>query len=91
MYVDKDAAAVSCRVDDYSDTMFCLDTFPPPLQARRSVSDADLQKYSSFATTLQQQRSAMNSGAGVSNFRFPAQYVGPHAAHIRYAVPPPQT
>ena len=37
--------------------------------ARRSVSEADLVKYSRFATTLHQQRSAL--GTGVSNFRFP--------------------
>lgn len=40
--------------------------------ARRSVSDADLAKYSSFAATMQQQRAAMNGGQGVANFRFPA-------------------
>mmetsp|Transcript_17479 Transcript_17479/g.61389 ORF Transcript_17479/g.61389 Transcript_17479/m.61389 type:complete len:1074 (-) Transcript_17479:253-3474(-) len=39
--------------------------------ARRSVSDADLAKYSSFAATMQQQRSALQAGAGVSGFRFP--------------------
>jgi transitional endoplasmic reticulum ATPase len=39
-------------------------------QARRSVSDADLLKYSSFAATLQQQRSQL-AGVGASNFRFP--------------------
>jgi transitional endoplasmic reticulum ATPase len=39
--------------------------------ARRSVSDADLAKYSSFASTLQQQRAAMAGGQGVGNFRFP--------------------
>jgi hypothetical protein len=35
------------------------------------VSDADLAKYSSFAATLQQQRSALAGGMGASNFRFP--------------------
>lgn len=39
--------------------------------ARRSVSDADMARYSSFAATMQQQRSAMLGGAGASNFRFP--------------------
>ena len=40
-------------------------------EARRSVSDSDLLKYSSFATTLQQQRGAMLGGQ--STFRFPGQ------------------
>ena len=44
--------------------------------ARRSVSDADLAKYSSFAQTMQQQRAAMNGGQGVDNFRFPARAPG---------------
>jgi len=39
-------------------------------EARRSVSDADLLKYSSFAATLQQQRSQLG-GVGAANFRFP--------------------
>jgi transitional endoplasmic reticulum ATPase len=39
--------------------------------ARRSVSDADLAKYASFASTLQQQRGSMIGGQGVQNFRFP--------------------
>jgi len=38
--------------------------------ARRSVSDADLMKYSSFAQTLRQQRATIG-GTGVDNFRFP--------------------
>lgn len=42
--------------------------------ARRSVSDADLLKYSSFAQTLRQQRSAIG-GTGVDNFRFPERDV----------------
>lgn len=40
--------------------------------ARRSVSDADLMKYSSFAQSLQQQRAAIG-GVGANNFRFPDQ------------------
>lgn len=44
--------------------------------ARRSVSDADLAKYGSFAATLQQQRAAMNQGQGVGNFRFPRREEG---------------
>ena len=40
------------------------------LNARRSVSDQDLMKYSSFAQSLQQQRNAIG-GTGVQNFRFP--------------------
>ncbi len=39
--------------------------------ARRSVSDSDLAKYSSFSSTLQQQRAAMVGGQGVSGFKFP--------------------
>lgn len=39
--------------------------------ARRSVSDGDLAKYSSFAATMQQQRSQLQAAAGVSGFRFP--------------------
>lgn len=39
--------------------------------ARRSVSDSDLAKYSSFAATMQQQRSALQAGAGAGGFRFP--------------------
>jgi transitional endoplasmic reticulum ATPase len=39
--------------------------------ARRSVSDADLAKYSAFASTLQQQRAAMGGGQGTSGFSFP--------------------
>jgi transitional endoplasmic reticulum ATPase len=45
-------------------------------EARRSVSDADLAKYSSFAATMQQQRAAMAGGQGVSNFRFPRRGEG---------------
>ncbi len=40
-------------------------------EARRSVSDADIAKYSSFALTLQQQRNTMTGGAGQGHFRFP--------------------
>jgi transitional endoplasmic reticulum ATPase len=39
--------------------------------ARRSVSDADLAKYSAFASTLQQQRAAMGGGQGAGGFSFP--------------------
>merc|ERR1712091_832096 len=45
--------------------------------ARRSVSDADLMKYSRFARTLHQQRSAL--GTGVANFRFPERQAGAQA------------
>lgn len=38
--------------------------------SRRSVSDSDLVRYSSFASTLQQQR-AQIGGSGAQNFRFP--------------------
>lgn len=48
--------------------------------ARRSVSDADLAKYSSFAATLQQARSQMVGGRGVDNFRFPGAPGAPAAA-----------
>lgn len=40
-------------------------------QARRSVSDADMAKYSAFAATMQQQRASLGGGMGASNFRFP--------------------
>jgi len=40
-------------------------------EARRSVSDADLLKYGSFAQTLQQQRGAILGGQ--TSFRFPGQ------------------
>merc|ERR1711959_460588 len=43
-------------------------------QARRSVSDADLLKYGSFAQTLQQQRGAILGGQ--TSFRFPGQASG---------------
>jgi SpoVK/Ycf46/Vps4 family AAA+-type ATPase len=39
--------------------------------ARRSVSDADLVKYTSFATSLSQQRAAIGGPGGLANFRFP--------------------
>lgn len=45
-------------------------------EARRSVSDADLAKYASFASTLQQQRGNMVGGQGVQNFRFPKKQSG---------------
>ncbi len=38
-------------------------------EARRSVSDADLEKYSRFAVNLNQQRG--NMGTNVSSFSFP--------------------
>ena len=40
-------------------------------EARRSVSDADLLKYGSFAQNLQQQRGQMLGGA--TSFSFPGQ------------------
>jgi transitional endoplasmic reticulum ATPase len=44
--------------------------------ARRSVSDADLAKYSAFASTLQQQRAAM----GASSYAMPDRAAAPPAA-----------
>jgi len=42
--------------------------------ARRSVSDRDLQQYSTFAQTLQQARSQVSAGGGsLSNFTFPSR------------------
>lgn len=41
--------------------------------ARRSVSDQDLAKYSAFASTLQQQRSNMTGRDSSGQFRFPSQ------------------
>lgn len=55
------------------------------VQARRSVSDADLLKYSSFAATLQQQRSQLGGGMGAANFRFPR--AGPTGAGGPAAAP----
>jgi len=52
--------------------------------ARRSVSDSDLAKYSSFAQTMQQQRAAIGGvPGGLANFRFPDQAgtSGQAAAH----------
>lgn len=43
-------------------------------QARRSVSDADLMKYGSFAESMQQQRSQLLRGA--STFQFPETGAG---------------
>ena len=40
-------------------------------EARRSVSDSDLLKYSSFANKMKQSRGAM--GTNVENFEFPDQ------------------
>jgi hypothetical protein len=40
-------------------------------QARRSVSDADMAKYSSFAASMQQSRANLGGGMGAANFRFP--------------------
>mmetsp|Transcript_11602 Transcript_11602/g.20607 ORF Transcript_11602/g.20607 Transcript_11602/m.20607 type:complete len:807 (+) Transcript_11602:2296-4716(+) len=40
-------------------------------EARRSVSDADLMKYSSFAQSLKRERQIMNSASGGDGFRFP--------------------
>lgn len=49
-------------------------------EARRSVSDADLAKYSSFAATLSQQRAAIGGPGGLQNFRFPrGQTIGGEA------------
>lgn len=45
-------------------------------EARRSVSDSDLAKYSAFAATMQQQRAAMGGGQGVANFKFPRGAAG---------------
>merc|ERR1719261_1937658 len=45
--------------------------------ARRSVSDRDLQQYSTFAQTLQQSRAAIGSGGtSLSGFSFPGQAQG---------------
>ncbi|KDO34615.1 cell division cycle protein 48 [Saprolegnia parasitica CBS 223.65] len=44
--------------------------------ARRSVSDRDLQQYSTFAQTLQQSRSQVNSAGGsLANFSFPGRNI----------------
>lgn len=41
-------------------------------EARRSVSDQDLAKYSAFAATLSQQRATIGGPGGLQNFKFPA-------------------
>jgi len=48
--------------------------------ARRSVSDADLMKYSAFAQSLKRERSIMNAAHGGDGFRFPEQAGGGTAA-----------
>ena len=48
--------------------------------ARRSVSDRDLQQYSTFAQTLQQARSTVSVGGGsLSSFSFPNRGGVPNA------------
>uniref|UniRef100_A0A7S0K0V3 AAA+ ATPase domain-containing protein n=1 Tax=Cafeteria roenbergensis TaxID=33653 RepID=A0A7S0K0V3_CAFRO len=49
-------------------------------EARRSVSDADLAKYSAFASSMQRQRSQMGGGVGADNFRFTAPAGGAEGA-----------
>jgi transitional endoplasmic reticulum ATPase len=49
--------------------------------ARRSVSDADLAKYSAFAATMQQQRAALNqAGGSLNSFQMPRAGVAPGGA-----------
>jgi len=49
--------------------------------SRRSVSDADLARYTSFATTMHQQRAAVGSaGISLANFRFPDRGPGGEGA-----------
>lgn len=49
-------------------------------ESRRSVSDADLARYTSFAQTMHQQRAAVGSGGvAMVNFRFPEQNAGGNA------------
>ena len=59
--------------------------------ARRSVSDADLARYSSFAQTMAQQRAAIGAAAGISgglgNFRFPTRDAGGAAGEGGAAAP----
>jgi len=46
-------------------------------ESRRSVSDADLARYTSFAQTMHQQRAAVGSGGvAMVNFRFPERGLG---------------
>ena len=42
-------------------------------EARRSVSDADLMKYSAFAQSLKRERQILNASMGGDGFRFPDQ------------------
>lgn len=44
--------------------------------SRRSVSDADLARYSSFAQAMQQARQTQGGGGGIANFRFPDRAAG---------------
>ena len=49
--------------------------------ARRSVSDQDLAKYSAFSATMQQQRAALNQAGGtLSGFQMPRSGGGAGAA-----------
>ena len=49
-------------------------------ESRRSVSDADLARYTSFAQTMHQQRAAIGSGGvAMANFRFPERGPGAQA------------
>ena len=50
--------------------------------ARLSVSDADLARYGSFATSLQQSRASISSSTGqsIAGFQFPRRDGAPGAA-----------
>lgn len=51
-------------------------------EARRSVSDADLLKYSAFAQSLKKERQILNASMGGEGFRFPENNAGGGAAAV---------
>merc|ERR1712146_94014 len=82
--IEKDIEARRARMEAGEDEMEDDEDYEDPVpeiqrhhfemsmsEARRSVSDADLLKYGSFAQTLQQQRGAILGGQ--TSFRFPGQ------------------
>jgi transitional endoplasmic reticulum ATPase len=58
------------EVDDYLVKLGARHLEEAMKEARRSVSDSDLAKYSAFASSMSRQRSQMGGGVGAENFRF---------------------
>lgn len=67
-------------VEDYVVSLSTAHLEDAMKEARRSVSDADLAKYSAFASSMQRQRSQMGGGVGADNFRFTAPAGGAEGA-----------